>query len=295
MTVRWLRAMTFAASLLCAGCASNEIIVRSEAIVPYPEILSSTGDQRRLLPWSAESVAVSVPVRMPAPLPGETADGNSPGLAAALVWLNARDEALERLRDRIAPLPASEPPPGESASLSLGQFIDRRPALGQRLTDLLNGADQTRLLDPDGDGRLTLRLPLAPVAQAVLDLGGGFSEASERGRSALPENRARRDALEQSLEQLQEDLFETTVYRELNVRDWANLDRRAMVFIREAIDNHELTASEPTVTEENQLAWRSVRETDATEIVREARAALRDEERMQRRARDTMENETEEP
>lgn len=259
------------ATLLSAtSCASQKIapIVTGEAVVALPAALEAPGGQQRLLPWAAQEREATA--RLALPFPMEANAPLSPGLEMGTRWLEARRAAQAELRRSTGELPAAEPPPGEASVLTLAQLAERRPGLRVAWEEALRGAEEERLQARAGGAAVRLRLPLGPLAEAVLQNGGGFSSDSALGRRALPETRAERQAAATAREELLRNLLQEPVRGEFTFYDWVRLNPLNQRTLQAAVSGVQVQQTTRTTTPQGKEGWRVVLEMDTTRLREEA-------------------------
>lgn len=271
--------------VLLAGCAaSGGHKLSSTATAPFPEELPSAGQQKRTLPWTEQTEFAASRLELPLPFPESKPGGDSPGLIAAREWLSARAKSQAALRQRLEALPASEPPPGESRLLSLGDLAARQPSLNTTLETQVADAAETRTITADGGGRLELALPLKNLASEVLLQGGGFTPESPLGMSVQPKARAQADAEADARRTLTQKLLESEIGPGFRYYEWVRLsaDRRALM--EAAIAQAKLLKSEETTGADGKPAWQVELELDPKPLRDRAADDYRDWKKLRKTA-----------
>lgn len=272
------------AVLLSVGCASRngaDLLVTAEGRAPIDEQLQSAGFQKRILPWDNLVLTSEMRFEVAPPKPGET----TAAAVDARARLEARRRAVVDLGRRIGRLPASEPPPGETARASVTEFAERRPTVRTAIETALkeNWTEQVGR-DKQGQGVVVLQLPLKSVAEAVLAAGGGFSQESDVAQALDARARAQTQAIERARNQMGQELLTRMGGDRLTIAQWASMfpaNREALI---EEIRAARIVRSEAQPREGEDAAdgedWVVELELDMTrlrELVRDDERTYRDE------------------
>lgn len=243
--MRYLAAATVLLMLaLFAGCAGrngSDRVVTSTGRAPIDEQLQSAGFQKRILPWDNMVLTSEMRFEVRASANGET----TPAAQDARARLEARRLGLVDLGRRIGRLPASEPPPGETARPSVVEFAEKRPAVRAAIEKALeeNWTEQVGR-DKQGQGVVVLQLPLTSVAEAVLAAGGGFSQESDIAQALDARARAQTLAIERARNEMGQEVLTRMGGDKLTIAQWASMfpaNRDALI---EEIRNARIVRSE---------------------------------------------------
>lgn len=279
--LRLLLATTLCAGavFLTPGCRSisgitplvadeSATMVRAEATVPIAQEMTAPGAQRRTLPWD------SVVLRSTAPLGGDpdaeagyVLVGSSPGLEAARAILRARSVALADIAARLGGLPASEPAPGETVRPSVTDFSARRSGVEQKIRTILEDQSQQRVVTDEQRGALLLvELSLGPIAEVVLDAGGGFSSSDPVAERFGARARAQEQALAQVRSGLAQELLDKPIRGEITFRRWMAADPMAPAKIEKAMQEARVIRSEEVTGDAGAKSWFALMEFDYTTL-----------------------------
>ena len=270
--------------LLLAGIPAMGETIRVKATAPIVVEAVSSGQQRRTLPWSDQTVRATAGFKLLAPGAADGETGLTPGLAAARSRLEAREAARRNLARQIAQLPASEPAPGDIRNLSLLEFAERRPAVTQAIEKAIDEATEEVSIGQDQNAVLELRMPLKELAQSVLDFGGGFATSPELVGREGSRQRAARLAEQKAQADLIQQLLRREVQEGLTFGDWVQREPRNRERLLEALRKARKTANRAE-EEDGAEEWLVELRFDADplrkEIRREEREARKRLSRMQ--------------
>jgi hypothetical protein len=249
-------ALVLLAPLGCQKVHLSSQLVEVVVQAPIKNQLEAPGFQQRILPWDNTNLSVSAPMRL---YPTETEEVSlqfTPGLFATEQRFQVRAKALEDLSQRLAVLPAAEAPPGESMGPRMMEFSRDFPRVEQVIKKQFeNGFLEQLRVGRGGNAVLVLDLPLRPIAQAVLDHGGGFTPEHEVSRELSAVSLAKKQALQEARNRLREELYARPVVKDTTYGDWAQLNAMNFNRVEDLIKSARIEQSEEVKSEEGQSEW----------------------------------------
>lgn len=253
----------------CAGGGKVDPLTSSGRAL-IGEQMEGPGAQSRIIPWDGLVLEERVSFVLNSREDQEVA-GQTPGLSAAMARLRARQEALDRIADRLGALQAAEPPPGEQVNLLVREFAKVQPQVDAAVREALSdGWTEDLSISQTGDARITLTLPLKEVAEVVLEQGGGFSPDSEIGSRLSARRTAQRESARKAMDDLYSKALELDAGRGLKVEDWILRQPVNANRLRGYLNNARVLRSEE-VAEGDQKYWKMELEFDPSQMMEEVR------------------------